>query len=138
MSNLVAQISLSTANLTSGMGKCVSFLLLLFISVTFFSCGKEKLPEGVLSKEELSALMVKIYLAEARLSVLLVPRDSAEKLFNPFQEKLLKEEGLSDSVMSITYQYYLNHPKDLEEIYDSVIDTLSLREQRSKPPEPAK
>lgn len=115
------------------LNKFFLYVLLLFIAS---SCGKEKLPEGVLSKEELAALMVKIYLAEARLSVSLVPRDSADKLFHPFQEKLLKDKGLSDSGMSKTYQYYLSHPKDLELIYDSVIDTLSLREQKAKPPEP--
>ena len=111
-------------------------LLFSVVILLVLSCGKEKLPDGVLSKEELAAVMVKIYLAEARLSVALVPRDSADKLFHPFQEKLLKESGLSDSVMSTTYQYYLIHPKELEQIYDSVIDTLSLREQRAKPPEP--
>ena len=112
------------------------FLLCILLFFIASSCGKEKLPDGVLNKEELSALMVKIYLAEARLSVALVPRDSADKLFHPFQEKLLKGRGLSDSVMSKTYQYYLSHPKELELIYDSVIDTLSLREQKAKPPEP--
>ena len=102
------------------------------------SCQKEKLPKGVLSKEELSALMVNIYLAEARLSVAMVPRDSADKLFKPFQAKLLKDRGISDSTMSITYQYYVQHPQELEQIYDSVIDTLALREQRSKPTESEK
>lgn len=114
------------------LNKILFYTLLISLAT---SCQKEKLPAGVLTKEELSALMVNIYLAEARLSVALVPRDSADKLFKPFQAKLLKGKGLSDSSMNLTYQYYVSHPKELEQIYDSVIDTLALREQRSKPPE---
>jgi hypothetical protein len=35
-------------------------------------------------------------------------------------------------VLKKTYAYYLAHPAELEKIYDSVIDTLALREQRLK------
>jgi len=32
--------------------------------------------------------------------------------------------------MKQTYAYYLAHPKELEQVYDSVIDTLMVRDQR--------
>lgn len=109
--------------------------LLVFLVVYGTACVKEKLPVGVLTKEAFSSVLVDVYLAQSRLTATLVSRDSSDKLFKPFEEKLLKSKNITDSSMKITYQYYLNHPKELEEIYDSVIDTLSLREQRAKPAE---
>jgi hypothetical protein len=102
------------------------------------ACQKDKKPEGVLDQRALTKVMLDVYLAEARLNVGLVPRDSAEKLFKPFEQKMLKSNALTDSTLRITYQYYLAHPKELEQVYDAVIDSLSLREQHAKPAEPAK
>jgi len=64
-----------------------------------------------------------------------IPRDSAALLFLPFEERLFQNLELSDSVVRKTYQYYVDNPEELEKIYDSVIDTLSLREKkmRTKP-----
>ena len=95
-------------------------------------CREEKVPAGVLSKEEYAAFLVEVYLAEARLNTNSIQRDSAIGLYVPFEEKLLQKRGISDSVIKITYQYYLSHPNEFEEVYTSVIDTLTLREQRYK------
>jgi Domain of unknown function (DUF4296) len=97
------------------------FILLNSIA---WSCREEKLPSGVLSKAEYAAFLVEVHLA--------LSRDSASGLFFNFEERLLQKKGLADSVVKATYQYYLNHPRDLEEVYVAVVDTLSLREQRYK------
>ncbi len=100
------------------------------------ACRNDKQPEGVLSKEQLSALFVEFYLAEARIGNTTVVRDSALQLFLPFEESFLREKGVSDSVLRKTYTYYFSNPTQLEQIYDAVIDTLSLREQRAAQPSP--
>lgn len=100
------------------------------------ACQADKEPEGVLSKEQLSALFVEFYLAEARLGKTTAVRDSALQLFLPFEDSFLKEKGVSDSVLRKTYTYYFNNPSKLEQIYDAVIDTLSLREQKATEPSP--
>jgi len=76
--------------------------------------------------------MMEIYLAEARLSLLPIDRDSAYRLFVPFQDSLLYHRGLKDSTLRSAYDYYLNHPDELEQIYDQLIDSLNLREQRRR------
>lgn len=77
-------------------------------------------------------LMVDVYLAEARISSVQISRDSAIKLFYPYEDSLVTRKGLSDSLLMVNYQYYLQRPKELESILDAVIDTLNLREQRIK------
>ncbi len=100
------------------------------------ACQSDKEPEGILSKEQLSALFVEFYLAEVRIGNTTLVRDSALQLFLPFEESFLKEKGVSDSVLRKTYTYYFSNPSKLEQIYDAVIDTLSLREQKASPPLP--
>jgi hypothetical protein len=84
----------------------------------------------VLTQPELSALLIDIYIAEARLEILHLPKDSTIRFFIPFEQKLLQTKGIPDSVLKSTYAYYLAHPKELEQVYDTVIDTLTLREKR--------
>ena len=74
--------------------------------------------------------MIKVYLAEARASAWSIPRDSAYKLFVPYQDTLKRRNGLADSTLMKSYLYYLENSKDMEAIYDIVIDSLNLREQR--------
>lgn len=112
--------------------RCFVFVLAV---ASFTSCQKETRPPGVLSPEEFSKLLVEVYLAEARMNSTALHRDSAMKLFVAYENKLLQQFELSDSVMLKTQQYYVDHPEQLEKIYDSVIDTLSLRDKklRTKP-----
>lgn len=105
----------------------ISFILLL---VTILSCQKQERPAGVMSQEEFSRYLVDIYMTEARLTLIGLQKDSALKLFRPQEEKILQSRSLTDSTIKKTYQYYFDHPKELEAVYDAVIDTLSLREQR--------
>jgi hypothetical protein len=106
-------------------------LLLVFLFCLLWSaCSSPKKPEGVLTQAQLSALFLDIYLAEARLEAMPMIRDSSVRYFVPFEEKLLKSKGISDSTIKKTYAYYLSHPKELEQVYDAVIDTLVLHDQR--------
>jgi hypothetical protein len=106
-----------------------AFLFLLL----FTSCQtEEKKDKVILTQTQLSTFLIDMYLAEARIDNISIQKDSAIKLFLPYEEKLMKKYNLSDSVLKKTYQYYIDHPKEMEAVYDAVIDTLSLREQRVK------
>jgi len=94
------------------------------------ACQTNEKPKDVLTQAQLSALLVDVYLAEAKLDAIAKPKDTTIKYFLPFEEKLLRRVGISDSVLKKTYTYYLANPKELEQVYDAVIDTLTLREQR--------
>ncbi len=107
-------------------------IFFMLLSCLTSGCRQEKLPAGVMTKEEYAAFLVEVHLAEGRLAAQPIHRDSAIGLFFNFEERLLQKRGLSDSVVKKTYRYYLDHPKDLEEVYVAVVDTLSLREQRYK------
>jgi Domain of unknown function (DUF4296) len=111
----------------------IRFVLASVLIVLSFSCQKKKdEAKGILTKTELAAFLIDMYLAEARIDNMPIVKDSAIKLFLPYEEKLLKKYNLADSTLRKTYQYYIDHPKEMEAVYDVVIDTLNLREQRGR------
>jgi nitrogen fixation-related uncharacterized protein len=105
----------------------------LMTSAAFlWSCKTEKYPDNILTQQQFSSLLVELYLAEAKLNGLSIPRDSASKLFIPYEDSLMKKSGVPDSVLRNTYQYYFDHPQELEKVYEIVIDSLSLREKKDQ------
>jgi hypothetical protein len=111
----------------------VRSLLILFCFASLVSCRKEEKKEAApLSQDQMVEIMMKIYLAEARANAMPVSKDSAYKLFVPFQDSLLHHSGIADSTLRKAYAYYLGHPTELETVYDAIIDSLSLREQRMR------
>ncbi len=108
-------------------------LVVMLLLSAVVSCGKkEARPAGILSHAQMVDWMMKIYIAESRISLLSLPVDSAYRLFRPYQDSLMKQRGLQDSVLHKSYQYYLSNSGELEAIYDTVIDSLSLRETRMR------
>ncbi len=107
-------------------------LVIILLLSTVVSCKKESKPQGILSHSQMVDWMIEVYLAEARVQLLSLPVDSAYKIFRPYQDSLMTQRGLQDSVLRKSYQYYLRNSVELEAIYDTVIDSLSLREQRSR------
>ncbi len=95
------------------------------------SCSKKQAQEEILPQDKLVNIMIEFYLAESRLGKLSITQDSARKLFVPFEESVLKKYDVSDSALSKTYQYYFDHPTEMEKIYEVVLDSLSLRERKT-------
>jgi hypothetical protein len=106
-------------------------IFLLAILFTVASCRQEKRPTGILNKEDYARFLVSVYVAESKLNTYAITPDSAMKLFLPYQQALEKKFATPDSVIQKTYQYYLDHPEELELVYAAVIDTLNLMEQKA-------
>jgi hypothetical protein len=105
----------------------------LLLVITLFgsvSCQPKKAEAPPLSREQMIGLMMEIYLAEARTSLIPAAKDSSYRLFLAYQDTLMHRRGVSDSTLRRAYTYYLEHPAELEAIYDAIIDSLSLKEQR--------
>jgi Domain of unknown function (DUF4296) len=115
--------------------KRILFMLGWMASVTFFvSCRSEKPPSSILPPEEMTRMIIDVYLAEAQVRSTNFPQDSAIQYFIPFERKWLEEHGQTDRDLLESYNYYLSRPKEFEIIFDAVIDSLSLREQRINHP----
>lgn len=108
------------------------YLGMFTVSLLVACVGREAKPAAVLPKEKLTALIIEMYLAEAKMDATSLPRDSTIKFFIPREKQILTKLDISDSTLKATYEYYVQHPKEFEEVYDAVIDSLNLREQQIK------
>ena len=96
----------------------------------FFSCSKEE-ATGIMDKDQMAAMLVEFYLREARVKANTVTEDSAAVIFTHLRQAFAQKHGISDSLINRSYNYYLARPKELQDVYIRVIDTLALREQRA-------
>lgn len=111
------------------MGK--SFLLCSSVLATlFFSC-KEKQPEGILTEDQMVVALTDFYLKETKINSLALQPDSAAVVMQYYKQKYAAKIGIADSVLDRSYQHYLENSKAMSRIYDRVIDSLSLQQQKS-------
>lgn len=103
---------------------------LIIVGFVAFSC-KEKQPEGIMDKDVMAAMLVEFYLREARVKTATINEDSATLIFAHLRNVFSKKSGIPDSIIDKSYNYYLARPKELQDVYIRVIDTLALREQRA-------
>ena len=94
------------------------------------SCGDRR-PEHVLSKAEMVKIMEEMYIAEEKVNHLALSRDSAKEVFSVMGAKVFERAAVSDSVFKRSFDYYMEHPREMELIYTALVDTLQLREQRA-------
>lgn len=92
-----------------------------------FGCGGSEEQVQIMPKEEMVNYLIKLHIAEAQIQNLRLKKDSSEYVFDVYEKHLLRESGLTDSLFVKSYNYYLQHPEELELIYESVIDTISVR-----------
>jgi hypothetical protein len=99
------------------------------------SCGRPELvppPPNLLSKEELTSLLIRFHVLEARVESSRTSPDSARALFQTQRRQILGHYRLTeaDSAFERSYRYYAIHGKDLDEIYAAVIDSLVAKEKK--------
>lgn len=108
------------------------YIILLCISVVFGCQDKSKKPEGILSHEEMVKVLADVYIAEQKVVNLSLGIDSSQQVFNAMKGKVFEQTGVPDSVFKKSIDYYLDRPRELEQIYGVLVDSLQLREQRTQ------
>ena len=110
--------------------RVTGFIFFVVVLVLGIACQPGR-PAHVMSRDALTALLIDMYLAESRINLQSLPGDTAYKYFIPFEDSVFKQRALRDSLLRSTYQYYLSHPEELEQVYAAVVDSLNLRLQKA-------
>ena len=94
------------------------------------ACGPSEGPQPahLLSKTQMATILADIHLAESYADNTFPSRDTARMAFNILQKKIFAKHNVADTVFRDSYDYYLYHLQDMDQIYEAVIDTLNLRE----------
>lgn len=105
--------------------------LLLLLSLPACQRPEEPSPPAVLvPKDQMVRLLTQLHLLEARVDASRLSPDSGRALFQAQQRELLRQVGTTNSDFKHSYRYYGVHGKDLEEIYQAVIDSLGQQQRR--------
>ena len=94
------------------------------------SCKKEAPPDGVLSRAEMVQALKSLYIAEEHVSRFGLRPDSSRKYFNRLESKLFDQMGIDSAQFERSFDYYVRHPDEWEQVYSALVDTLNLEEQR--------
>ena len=106
-------------------------LYFLFVLIISFACTSSvDVPDDVLGKEEMSNILLHIYIAEAKFSTSKRGDQSPKDLMMAYEKKLYEELNIKDSVYLHSMSWYLTNPKVLNEVYEVVMDSLRLRQQK--------
>ena len=109
------------------MRSCIVIVIIFGLS----SCKNKQVPEGILTRDQMVAVMSELYITEQKVATLGVKRDSLGRVFDVLKEKVFAKQGITDSVFRKSLNYYIDRPLEMETIYTSLVDSLNLREQRA-------
>lgn len=104
----------------------------VIIVVFVVACSSDNLEKGYLSKDEMALVMLDLYEAEVYMSINQSSVPNTE-LYPILRDEALEKHRITDSVFNANMEYYLLHPKLLNEVYDIIIDSVKLRQQVEDP-----
>jgi hypothetical protein len=95
-------------------------------------CGQNepKRPAGLLPESQMVQILADVHIAEARIENHVVYPDTALMMYNIEQKRILLSYGIEEEAFRKTYHYYMNNIRAMDRLYETVLDTLSVREAR--------
>ena len=82
-----------------------------------------------MTSEQMVAFLIDSHLTEGNLQTIRIDRDSLEVIFHQLEKELYVQHNIDSAQFMQSYHYYLHQIDELSEIYDAVIDSLSLKEK---------
>jgi hypothetical protein len=104
--------------------------LAFFGLISFLSCGRNDTPPGILPKEKMAKVLGEIHIAEEKVKRMNLSVDSGVVVMNELSQRVFDSLSVSDSIFRKSLAYYWDHPKEMDKVYASLVDSLNLREQK--------
>jgi hypothetical protein len=77
-------------------------------------------------------ILADVHTAEATVEHQVIYPDTALMTFNYLQRQILEKHKVKEQDFRDTYNYYLTHLKEMDKLYEIIIDTLSVRESKAR------
>jgi hypothetical protein len=106
-----------------------NFILSLLVLFCVSCDKKQTTPKGILPKEKMISIFIDLHITESKISALNLKRDSSKIVFSHYEQEIFDKHEISEETYLKSYSYYIENVNELENIYDAVIDSLSLRER---------
>lgn len=94
---------------------------------------EEEPPQSVLPKEKMVNILVDIHIAEAKANrIQLKSYDSIQAYYKKLEADVYKKHRVDSVVYRKSFTYYMDHMKQMDEIYTAVVDSLNVKEKVGK------
>jgi hypothetical protein len=101
------------------------YFFIILLSFSFFACTdayKVKIPDSVLSKEKMAAVLLDIHLLEATLNLNAGNVNASD---GKLSFDIYNKHGITKEQYEESYTFYTENPEALKEVYDIVLNELS-------------
>jgi len=108
-------------------------LFLLILILTFISCGKtqkNKVPvesNEILTVDQMTSILVDIHFIEAEMFIKQNSGKDVKYYTKYYYKYLTTKYNITFNQFKANINYYSSHIKDLEKIYEQVVNTISLK-----------
>ena len=102
-----------------------------FIFLTFFimvSC-QNNTEQGVIPKDKMVDILIDMHIYEEAINELSYEKDTLKSLFKMKELEIFESYSVTEEMYRKSYSYYFFNPKELDNIYQVVIDSLSVYQQ---------
>ena len=102
-----------------------------FMFLTFFimvSC-QDNTEQGIIPKDIMIDILIDMHISEKAISELSYEKDTLKALFKMKELEIFNKHLVTEEMYRRSYSHYFFNPKELDNIYQVVIDSLSLYQQ---------
>lgn len=110
--------------------KKIGLAFLFFQLLFFIACSpkNERPPSGILSKDKMIEVLVDVHIIEALPQSHGLNMNQVNRIMAGKYDTVMKKHNTTNDQFDASYQYYIEHPKDLDEIYQEVVSRLTAME----------
>ena len=102
-----------------------------FIFLTFFimvSC-QDNTEQGIIPKDKMVDILIDMHIYEEAISELPYEKDTLKAIFKMKESEIFESYSVTEEIYRRSYSHYFFNPKELDNIYQVVIDSLSVYQQ---------
>ena len=101
----------------------------IFLTIFIITSCDDKPTEDVIEKHKMVQILMDMHLAEEAISELPYEKDTLKTLFAMKEHEIFDKYSITEEFYRKSYSYYFFDPKELNDIYQVVIDSLSVYQQ---------
>lgn len=104
----------------------IRIAFLLFCIGVLSQCSpKQELPEGVLPREKMIAVLLDFQLAEAAVAEMRNEQGDVEYYTQLYYQSVLQIHNITPEQFRLSVAWYKDHMEDMEKVYEEVLTRLS-------------
>ena len=85
--------------------------------------------QGIIPKDKMVDILIDMHISEKAISELSYEKDTLKALFKMKELEIFDKHLVTEEMYRRSYSHYFFNPKELDNIYQVVIDSLSLYQQ---------